>query len=734
MALVASAGSPAGAYWTVSSSGTGTATTGTLTSPVDVTTAPAAGSEVDISWASGPGGVAPAGYYLTRHTAAAANSPATVEPACATAPTQLTPGFSCTDAPVPDGDHTYVVVAVSAHGSWTAPSAPSEVVSVRTASVLAFDTEPSDVTVDTPITPPVTVSLRTASDQPVATAGVPVTIAVAENPADGTLAGVTTRDTDVEGRVSFAGLSLDRPSRGYTLVATSPGLTAATSTEFAVTAPPLLGAARTFSVLAGTAVVNTGVSSISGDVGVSPGTAISGLGPHDVGGELHAGGVEAAHAQEATALAYAELAARPVPAENELVGDLGGRTLGPGVYHSTAALALTGVLTLDAQQDPDATFVFQADAAFDTAAGARIQLVGGAKAANVFWVVAGAAGAGAASQLAGTILSHGAITLGAGTALTGRALSTGTVTLAGNSVRFTSDLPPTMTIAGGATRTSKDPTPTISGTTTAPAASPVTVTLEGQVLSTTAAVDGTWAVTASTLAAGVHQVVAKVRAPSGDGASAAQALTVEVNPQPVVLGTAASFSVLASTGVVSTGVTHLSGNLGVSPSASVTGFGPSEGGTLDGSIHAADVVASTARDDLVAALDDASTRLPHTEIAGDLGGRTFHGGVHHITAALALTGAVVLDGEGDPNSVFIFQTDAAFNTSAGSTVVLAGGAQASNVFWIVTGAAGSGANSSLAGSVLARGAITLGAGTTLEGRALSLGTVTLASNTLSQVQ
>jgi hypothetical protein len=329
-------------------------------------------------------------------------------------------------------------------------------------------------------------------------------------------------------------------------------------------------------------------------------------------------------------------------------------------------------------------------------------------------------------------LSQGAITLAAGTVLIGRALSRATVTLAGNTIRFNTALPPTMTITGGATRVTKDVTPTIAGTSSATASSPVTVSITGQNLSTTVAPDGTWAVTAASLTAGVYDITAKVRAPSGDGADASQVLTVEVSPPLVDLGAAGTFSVLASTGVVNTGVTHLSGDLGVSPSPTVTGFGPSEG-SLDGTIHAADDTAAAARGDLITALDDASGRTRNTELVGDLNGRTFHAGVHHSAAALALTGSVTLDGEGDPNAVFIIQTDAAFDTAAGSSVVLVNGAQATNVFWVVTGAAGAGASSNLAGSILARGAITLGAGTSLEGQALSLGTVTLASNILTGI-
>ncbi len=207
---------------------------------------------------------------------------------------------------------------------------------------------------------------------------------------------------------------------------------------------------------------------------------------------------------------------------------------------------------------------------------------------------------------------------------------------------------------------------------------------------------------------------------------------MEVNPSLVALGSAGTYSVVATTAVVNTGISHLSGDLGLSPSITVTGFGPGEG-TLDGALHAGDIAAATARADVVTALDEASTRTPHTQIAGDLAGQTFHAGVHHSAAALALTGTVTLDGEGNPDAVFIFQADAAFTTSAGSTVVLSHGALAANVFWVVHDATGIGANTTMAGSILARGAITLGADTVLAGRALSLGTVTLAGNTLTGV-
>jgi hypothetical protein len=462
---------------------------------------------------------------------------------------------------------------------------------------------------------------------------------------------------------------------------------------------------------------------VSGDLGVSPGLAVSGFPPGTVAGDLHVGDTDAAAARDALVAAYDQLAALDHGAA--VAGDLAGVTLAPGVYEGVAALSLTGTLTLDADGDPDAVFVIQARAAVGTAAGSTVALVDGAKASNVFWVVAGAAGTGADSSFSGTILAQGAITTGARAVLIGRALSLDAVTLDSSTIRFTTAPPPTISIGGGDATATKDTTPSLGGTSDAPAGSVVTVTVAGQSLVTATVGDGSWVVVAAGLVAGTHPVVAQVRVASGDGGTDSQQLTVEVNPAPVLLGTAATYSVLAATGVVSTGATVLDGDLGVSPSTSVTGFPP---GVVLGSARIDDAPAATAQADLVAALADASTRAPHAEIAGDLGGRTFHVGVHHITAALALTGTVTLDAEGDPDAVFVFQTDAALNTAAGSAVVLAGGAQASNVFWVVAGAAGTGADSTFAGVILARGAITLGAGSDLVGQALSRGTVTLAGN------
>jgi hypothetical protein len=196
----------------------------------------------------------------------------------------------------------------------------------------------------------------------------------------------------------------------------------------------------------------------------------------------------------------------------------------------------------------------------------------------------------------------------------------------------------------------------------------------------------------------------------------------------VDLGSAGTYSVLAGTAVTNTGPTYIAGDVGVTPATSIVGFPP---GTIGGSVHAGDPQAAQALTDLQTAYSDASSRTPNASFAGDLNGQTFYPGVYDTTSALALTGTLTLDGQGNPNAVFIFQVGAALNTAAASDINLINGAQATNVFWQVDGAAGTGAASSFSGTIMAAGAITIGAAATLTGRALSDGTVTLANNNIA---
>ena len=171
----------------------------------------------------------------------------------------------------------------------------------------------------------------------------------------------------------------------------------------AVGAPVNLGTAASFAVLAGTTVTNTGLTTISGDLGVSPGTAVTGFPPGLVsGGTIHAADAVAAQAQADLTTAYNDAAGRSTSAT--ISADLGGQTLVSGVYTGTT-LGLTGTLTLDAQGDPNAVFVFQSASTLTTATSSSVVLINGASSCNVFWQVGSSATLGTNSVIVGTVLA-----------------------------------------------------------------------------------------------------------------------------------------------------------------------------------------------------------------------------------------------------------------------------------------------------------------------------------------
>jgi Ice-binding-like len=197
-----------------------------------------------------------------------------------------------------------------------------------------------------------------------------------------------------------------------------------------------LGTAGNFAVLAGTTVTNTGPSVIDGgDVGVSPGSAVTGFPPGTVVPPftIHAADSVALHAQNDLTTAYnAAAALTPVV----LTGDLGGRTLKPGVYSFSAGL--TGVLTLDDQGDPNAQFVFQTKSTLITASGSSVVTINGGSmpGCDVFWQVGSSATLGTTTAFEGHILALTSITLDNGaTILDGSALArNGAVTLDSNNI------------------------------------------------------------------------------------------------------------------------------------------------------------------------------------------------------------------------------------------------------------------------------------------------------------
>jgi hypothetical protein len=208
----------------------------------------------------------------------------------------------------------------------------------------------------------------------------------------------------------------------------------------------------------------------------------------------------------------------------------------------------------------------------------------------------------------------------------------------------------------------------------------------------------------------------------------------QASAQTVVnLGTAESYAVLAGASVSNTGPTTIQGDLGVYSGATVTGFPP---GIVEGATNIDNAAAMQAQADLTSAYNNAAgqsatmTYLP----ASDLGGLTLTPGVYKDSSSFAVTGTLTLNAEGNANAVWVFQAGSTLTTGTDSSIVLEGGAQASNVFWQVGSEATLGVSSSFAGDVLADTSITVDAGATVDGDLLAQsGSVTLNTDELTAI-
>lgn len=238
--------------------------------------------------------------------------------------------------------------------------------------------------------------------------------------------------------------------------------------------PVGLGTATSFAVLAGTTVTNTGPSVVSGDLGVDPGSAVTGFPPGSViNGTQYAAGTPSAaaalQAQSDLTTAYNQAAGETPTAS--VSTDLGGQTLVPGVY-AGGALSLTGTVTLDAENNPNAVFVFQAASTLITASASRVSLVGGAQACNVFWQVTSSATLGTGSSFVGSVMALTSITVDTGTTVAGRVLArNGEVSLDTDTITT-----PTCTSSSTVASPTTTPPTTSPPTTTPPSTSSPTTT------------------------------------------------------------------------------------------------------------------------------------------------------------------------------------------------------------------------------------------------------------------
>ena len=198
------------------------------------------------------------------------------------------------------------------------------------------------------------------------------------------------------------------------------------------------------------------------------------------------------------------------------------------------------------------------------------------------------------------------------------------------------------------------------------------------------------------------------------------------------LGRASNFDILAHANITNTGATVIPNNLGLYPGTSVVGFPP---GIVNGIQHITDTTASNAKDDATAAFICLGALTPTGSVLADIGGTTITPGVYSVSSSLTITGTVTLDGEGDPDAIFVFQIPTTFLPTSSTIVSLINNAQPCNVYWVTGSSATLDTGANVVGNIIANISVTFDTGASLTGKAFALtGSVTLDTNIITECQ
>ena len=540
-----------------------------------------------------------------------------------------------------------------------------------------------------------------------------------------------------------------------------------------------LGVAGDFVILSKAGITDVFKSSITGDIGSSPitGAAIL-VSCVEVTGTIYsvdATGPLPCRVTNPTRLttavsdmeaAYTDGAGRVNPDFLNLgAGNIGGDTLTAGLYKWTTALLIpTDIVISGGQND---VWIFQVSGPLNISSGIKMTLTGGAQAKNIFWVIASSVTLGTTSHIDGNILGQTNVNLQTGASINGRILAQTAVNLQMNSISLNVVEVPVIILPA---ITSTDPVNNAIGVdnykivavTFSEVMDPLTINASTFTLmqgttevagvvaysGSTATFTSTTALFYSTTYTATITNGAKNLA--GNALSANTVLSFTTRGAPAVanmlsvnLGVAGNFAILSKTGITDVYKSSITGNIGASPitggailvsCAEIVGtvYSVDAAGPLPCTVTNASML-TTAVSDMEAAYTDAAGR-PNPDFvefgAGNIGGKTLTPGLYKWSSAVLIPTDVTISG--GPNDVWIFQISGLLTMSSAVKIILAGGAQAKNIFWVTTSTVTLGTTSHFEGNILGQTSINMLTGSTINGSLLAQTAVTLQMNTVNK--